>query len=235
MKQFKKINKFILSVIVFCFIQNSVNAKAIKNDMMQEEYYDLASEEVENLKTAALLGNVEASWKLWEYYELAKYDYSEAEFWEIIICENELNENAEGTYNYAVSLVNQKNTEDRGWYWLYRCKQAGYVYNEFLQNLYKQADSKIKQYMPINKTTEFSKMEISEIERSANIGNGDAAYYLYKKYFANKSTEEYGLSWLRIGAQNGSLKCIKEFCKYLENSRNKNEKLRAEFWRKQLE
>lgn len=232
MKYLKRSNILILAI--FLLNQILLHADAPNNDMTQEEYYNIDINEIEKLKAEALQGKTEAAWKLWEYFEFSKYEYTEADFWELIICENELNANAEGTYNYAVSLINQSNNSDRGWFWLYRCKKAGYVYNEYLQDLYRKADSKVEQYISIDKEIEFSKINMSVIEYMANFGNGDAAYYIYKQYALDTSKKAEALNWLRIGAQNGNLKCIKEYCECLKKSSNKYEKIRAEFWHKQL-
>ena len=91
----------------------------------------------------------------------------------------------------------------------------------------------------------FSKMDYSEIRKSAHYGNKDAAFYLYSEKSNDveqitKNTlllnPEYESAeyWLRIGAQNGNEECIRKYIELLRKSSNNYDNIRVSFWEKKL-
>lgn len=171
-------------------------------------------------------------------------DYNNISIWEKILCENECLNNSNGTYNYAIMLLSQKTEETkRGWYWIYRCKRAGFKLDEYLDVLYKELDSQFQANAPAMSTDVFRRMSPSELKHVAFLGNGEAAFYLYNEKLETQGNETVSLLldpnyaspvyWLRIGAQNGSEKCKKQYIDLLKNSSSEYDNIRANFWEKE--
>ncbi|MGN0729267.1 hypothetical protein [Treponema sp.] len=243
--------KDIFFILLFVFSTFNLFSKGKRDDnaMNQVEQYFIPKKTLKNLEKQAMEGSVEAALKVWEYYSFSALDYEAISIWEIILCENELSNNSNGTYNYAIMLLSQKSFEkERGWYWIRRCKNADFLIDDYLDNLYKELELKNDIELREKSINGFSKMNYSEIRQSAHYGNKDAAYYLYTEKM-NDFTEqnqipkntlllnpEYdsAVYWLRIGAQNGNEECIRKYIDLLKKSSNKYDNIRASFWEKKL-
>ncbi len=236
--------KYIFFALLFVLINLNLFSKE-KNDneaKNQVEQYFIPEKTLKSLEQQAMKGSVEAALKVWEYYSFSALDYESIDIWKIIFCENELSNNANGTYNYAIILLSQKSSEkERGWYWISRCKNADYHIDDYLDTLYKELELKNCDELLDKSENDFSNMIYSEIRQSAHYENKAAAYYLYtEQERITKNTlllnPEYdsAVYWLRIGAQNGNKECIKKYAEILRRSNDEYDKIRAEFWEKKL-
>ncbi len=252
MKDIKiRVCKYIFFALLFVLINFNLFSKE-KNDnkaVNQVEQYFIPKKTLKSLEKQGMKGSVEAALKVWEYYSFFALDYESIDVWEIILCENELSNNANGTYNYAIILLSQKSSEkERGWYWIRRCKNADYHIDDYLDSLYKELEFKNCDELLEKSENDFSNMIYSEIRQSAHYGNKDAAYYLYNEKIKDFTEQkqitkntlllnpEYdsAVYWLRIGAQNGNKECIKKYAEILRRSNDEYDKIRAEFWEKKL-
>lgn len=229
--------------MINCVIYIYPNNKKEKEYMNQVEQYFISSKQLKKLEKQALEGDLEASWRVWEYYAFSALDYDNISIWEKILCENECLHNSYGTYNYASMLLTQKTEEaKRGWYWIYRCRKAGFVLDEYVDTLYEELDSQVQSNSPEISMDMFIKMTQPELKRVAYFGNGEAAFYLYNEKLKTQDDKDTSslldphydspVYWLRIGAQNGSEKCKKQYIHLLKNSSNKYDAIRATFWEK---
>ncbi len=240
--------KEIIFILVFIFSISNIfsNEKKGSNTVNQVEQYFIPKKTLKILEKQALEGSNDAALKVWEYYSFSALDYESINIWEIILCENELSNNSNGSYNYAIMLFSQKSNEkERGWYWIRKCKEADYFLDDYLDSLYKEFElKKYSELLEISKN-DFPKMDHSEITKSAHYGNKDAAYYLYtertneveqiaKNTLLLNPEYDSAVYWLRIGAQNGNEECIRKYISLLKKSSNKYDNIRASFWEKKL-
>lgn len=241
-------SKDLIFILLFIFSISNIfsNGKKENNVRNQIEQYFLSKKTLKTLEKQALDGSIDAALKVWEYYAFSALDYESINIWEIVLCENELSNNSNGTYNYAIMLLSQKNSEkERGWYWIKRCKEADYLLDDYLDSLYKELELNDYGESLGKSINDFSKMDYSEIRKSAHYGNKDAAFYLYSEKSNDveqitKNTlllnPEYESAeyWLRIGAQNGNEECIRKYIELLRKSSNNYDNIRVSFWEKKL-
>ena len=70
---------------------------------------------------------------------------------------------------------------------------------------------------------------LDEFKKCAESGNQYAVIELLKYYKTTNDTEQINY-WLRIGAQNGSKECMKEYAALLKQSTDEYDNIRAKFW-----
>ena len=193
----------------------------------------IKSNEINYKIEAALKGNAKVANELSQYFEYSKdskavENRDMALYWLLIAAEND----TAGFYmkdlsSYLISS-NQKN-HSRGFFWLYLSAKNGHddakkdiesIYHEYIFYLANDSD--------------LSENNISDIAMLTELsihGSGKAALLL-AYYYKKKNDYDNYKYWLRIGAQNGSKECMKEYADLLRKSSDKYDNIRAEFWEK---
>ena len=193
----------------------------------------IKSDEINYKIEAALKGNAKVSNELSQYFEYSN-DTKAADnrdktlYWLLIAAENDTT----GFYmkelsSYLISTNPKK--KSRGLYWLYLSAQYGQddakkdienIYHEYIFYLANDSD-----------VSENNNSDITVLTELSIHGSGKASLLLAYSY-KNKNDYDNYKYWLRIGAQNGSKECMKEYAELLRKSSDKYDNIRAEFWEK---
>lgn len=240
-----KIYKFSLILVIICTIID-MRSKIYSN----ENYAPLLPKNIVNndnllnYKIKALSGNSDAMQRILDYYRFEVYNVEDLEFWELIAAENGEEYSA---YSYSFFCYFEKKITIRGIFWLMK---DGNNISEIEQSC-----ELLEKDIPLDYlNSENSDIEVNDISDYELLkiyalkGNPEAAYKLYflsktqgscdyvlriGAFFSKtKEWENSKIYWLRIGAQNGSIECMREYSKILKKSSNKLDNIRSEFWEK---
>ena len=182
----------------------------------------------ENLKEKILSGNLDATNEFLDYLQFnTECITAEIINWEQIASENELVNLANSginihMYNYALTLKDIEKDETRAVFWILR-SNIDYKSDPTCNRI-------IEKYQTIinSSTNDLLSDQIDELKKLAKIGSKEAAENLYLFFSKNNKMEsDY---WLRIGAQNGSKKCMQEYSDSLRRKSDKYDNIRAGFW-----
>ena len=209
---------------------------------------EVNKENIVDLQYQALTGNSDSLLKVLDYFRFWNYNREKVEFWELIDAEDGERFSA---YNYSNHCYSGSRVSSRAAFWLLKDRQERdsnsmdpYVSPEmkaFLESLDPESLS----------ANVDSISDVDVLKDYAFKGNRDAAYKLSKlcgdedrhqsllKIGAVFAKSEYWENsrcfWLRIGAQNGSKECIREYIELLKNSTDTFDNARAVFWESQLD
>lgn len=193
-----------------------------------KEKYDILTPEIivndENIidfEYQALKGNSYYLQKLLDYLRFKKYNYEELEFWELIAAENE---EEYAAYNYSTYCNLESSISLRGNFWLLKDKKKE---NEDIDI------TCISDFYTL-KTLAFKGSPSAAYKLSmiceSNASEENLLLKIGANFLKSDNLEKNKIFWLRIGTQNGSKKCMKEYIEFLQESNNKYDNIRSEFW-----
>ena len=220
----------IIILLFFSFVLFSLTKKDSKTYIDDGTESILTDEEFEKNVPLALNGDLYASYNLFEHY-ISVSMQSKDEFlqrtlyWAIIAAENDTyGRNIYTLYSFNRTFNFISNA--RSIFWLK--KSAQLQYKDSLEEIARLKIS-IEDESNLDRTSKIFNLE--EYKNSAESGNQYAAITLFN-YYKKSGNNEQIIYWLRIGAQNGSKECMKEYAALLRKSSDKYDNIRAEFWEK---
>ena len=200
---------------------------------MADTPFNIEHDRMESIIRSALNGNAKSANDLALYYEFSQNISavnrdSKTLYWLMIAAEND----TKGFYMKELSsylIATNPTSKDRGLYWLYlSSKRGNQEAREDIENIY------YKYNFEFANDSDFTNSIINNKEDyiiGALHGSGEAALHLSHYYRDANDINQYEY-WLRIGAQNGSKKCMKDYANLLRRSSDKYDNIRAEFWKK---
>lgn len=198
----------------------------------------LSDRQIEEYVQNTLNGSCDYCCELTEYYGLYMQDLILENYWRQMGAENG---EVFCQYNYQSYLKTIKKS-DRYLFFL----------NKAFEQKFQQAVNYIDRekiiYMcpkDFEYEDEISEKNLHQYIKGAELGNGLAALKVSNFYKETQPFIEYEhitaitdtlnyIFWLRIGAQNGNQECIKEYYSLLVSSKNKNDNMRANFWKSKM-
>ena len=200
----------------------------------------LSKNQILEYSIEALKGDSVKSSYLYDYYALYDDNFIEGEYWLMIGAEN-----GDETLEYSYACILKESHDDyfRAIFYLKKSSEKG---NEAAKTMLQRLMKKIgiNEEFKINEN-DFESINENNIHlfyNSAKSGSVEATEKLVQYYktlntlnitqsaLERISDETSYIYWIRIGAQNGSKNCIKEYIELLQNSPDKNDNIRAEFW-----
>lgn len=211
-------------VLIVLLIGGGMNIYCNENE---KEYYlvsnpEISFSEVDKYKELTLMGNIEATSKLLDYYTLENFDKETLLFWGEIASEN----NAKYLmYNYSQILLDKEIKNLRGLYWLFLAKEKGvdFAIKDCSKIAFEFADDSLFS------NTKVTSENLEYYENGALRGSGLAALGL-AEYFEDAEDSNNYTYWYRIGAQNGSSECQLKYAEILKESSLSMDVIRSNFW-----
>lgn len=181
----------------------------------------------------ALSGDLLSASKLFDHYAIYLNDTEEGIYWLMIGTENGSDEMA---FNLGYQLL--ETDQNRAYFFIILAARQGNIDAlEFVAKKNLDISTRNDRVIP----SEVIKENIDYFHESALLGNSFAARKLAEYYIKDNNKtiinnidriSDYSsyIYWYRIGAQNGDIVCMQEYCALLEKSKNKNDNLRSIFW-----
>lgn len=197
----------------------------------------IQNNELKEKELLALKGDAESADDLSFFYTFSEEIQKEKiQYWASIAAENDSTGRCQ--YNYFVLITSDVYKLDdfkRGLFWLYKSSQLNY--KNAIDSIYLKKDDPL--WFSFADDTLFripisNETEIETYKEAAICGSGNAALRLSEIYKKQEDKKQYEY-WLRIGAQNGSKECMKEYVAMLRESSDEYDNIRAEFWEKKYE
>ncbi|MGN0739982.1 MAG: hypothetical protein ACI4LX_07410 [Treponema sp.] len=224
----RKINIIILMLFSFIFFAFGNNNSKTYLDNGTEDI--LTEEELKKYVILALNGDLYAAYDLFNHYMSVPMQSKDeflqkTQYWAIIAAEND----TYGRNMYTLYSFNRYSnciSDTRSIFWLQ--KSARLKYKDSINEIE-------RLQIPIENNCNLDipphNFNLEKYKKYAEFGNQIAAVSLVDYYKELDNTEQIKY-WLRIGAQNGSKECMKEYAELLRKSSDKYDNIRAEFWEK---
>jgi len=197
----------------------------------------LSDVQIETYSVLALRGDPLKASYLNDFFALYEDKISEGEYWIMIGAEN-----GDKTleFNYACTLKDIYNDKQRALFYFKNAAEKGLESAKMLVKDKTEYSVPSENLLPLA----VDKKNIKQFTNAAKLGSKKAAEKLIDYYRSQKiemkkidsvermNKEDTFIYWLRIGAQNGSKECMKEYAELLRKSSDKYDNIRAEFWEK---